>query len=88
MAEKTPTGFMFKNRPPIGIMPRYIWVEKRVDELKKCILRYKAAELEIKPAWIRELMEHIVYLEREGIAINTNGSAYLESIRIAAKEGK
>lgn len=75
-------------KPPIGIMPKYIWVEKRVDELKKSILRYKAAELEIEPAWIRELMDHIVYLEKEGIVINTNRSAYLESIRIAAKAGK
>ena len=76
--------YTFKNRPPIGIMPQYIWVEKRAEELQQCILRYSAAGLELNPECITELMEHLRYLKSKNIEVNTHGSTILKGIRNGA----
>lgn len=45
---------MKANRPPIGIMPRWIWEEKRFYELREAIARYYDAGCRIPPEWIEE----------------------------------
>lgn len=30
----------FNDKPPLGIMPRYIWLEKRITDLLQTMLRY------------------------------------------------
>lgn len=46
-------------RPPLGIIPRYIWDEKRLSELSAAIVRYLEAGYEIHPDWIEEYDELI-----------------------------
>lgn len=41
-------------RPPIGIMPRYIWEEKRIDDIREAINRYSEKALPIPSQWIEE----------------------------------
>jgi hypothetical protein len=41
-------------KPPIGIIPRYIWELKRIKELKSAIRRFIAAGKEIPIEWINE----------------------------------
>lgn len=47
---------------PVGIMPRYIWVEHRVAELRATIARYFVAAEEPLPEWHEELEEHEAWL--------------------------
>lgn len=42
-------------KPPIGIMPRYIWIAQRVEDLKAAIQRYTNAGQEVPAAWQHEL---------------------------------
>lgn len=46
-------------RPPIGIMPEYIWVEQRVKELYEAIVRSNYSNCE---AWIEEWNRHVSWL--------------------------
>jgi hypothetical protein len=50
--------------PPLGVMPRSIWLEKQVTQaartqrladIKAAILRYREAGLDAKPEWKAEL---------------------------------
>lgn len=52
------------NKPPLGVMPRSIWLEKQVTrtaremrlaDLRAAILRYREAGLDAKPEWKAEL---------------------------------
>lgn len=47
-------------RPPIGIMPRYIWEEKRLSELISAINRYVDNCMPVPMEWIEEYNELIV----------------------------
>ena len=40
--------------PPIGIIPKYIHNEKRLDDLRAAIARYFEAGLKIPVEWIEE----------------------------------
>jgi hypothetical protein len=56
-----------KELHPIGIMPEFIWVEHRVQELSQAILRYLNANLEVPNEWYEERNKHIKWLkERHG----------------------
>jgi hypothetical protein len=44
---------------PIGIMPKYIWDDKRFHELCLAITRYYSEGLEIPIEWIEEYNEYI-----------------------------
>jgi malonyl CoA-acyl carrier protein transacylase len=44
-------------KPPIGIMPRYVWDEKRAMELLAAIRRYVDAGLMPKKEWVHELCD-------------------------------
>lgn len=41
-------------RPPLGVMPHWIWVEKRINELGRAIAEYVTEGLEINPEWVTE----------------------------------
>lgn len=41
-------------KPPLGIEPNYIWVERRKMDLKEAIKRYADAEMEIPSEWLEE----------------------------------
>lgn len=44
-------------KPPIGIMPRYVWDKKRRDELSEAMQRYIEASKSIPQEWIDEYNE-------------------------------
>ena len=44
-------------KPPLGLMPRKLWDEKRANEIKAAINRYTKAGLEIPTAWVEEYFE-------------------------------
>lgn len=44
---------------PIGIIPKYIWDDKRFHELCEAITRYYSKGLEIPIEWIEEYNEYI-----------------------------
>ena len=46
-------GIMIK-RPPLGVMPLYIWNKKRVLEIAEAITRYAEAFQQIPQEWIDE----------------------------------
>ncbi len=55
------------NKPRTGIMPRYIWDYKRLNNLLDAINRYIEANLEIPLEWIEEYNELIIrYEAKEG----------------------
>ena len=41
-------------KPPIGVMPKRLWVESRKEELKGAINRYLEAGFEIPKEWVDE----------------------------------
>jgi hypothetical protein len=45
-------------KPPLGVMPKKICQEKRYNDLKEAIRRYKDAGLEVPKEWIEE-SEHL-----------------------------
>ena len=44
-------------KPPLGLMPRKLWEEKRANEIKAAINRYTKEGLEIPTAWVEEYFE-------------------------------
>lgn len=50
-----------KAKPPLGVMPRYLWLESRRDDLYAAIFRYREAMLQVSTEWLFEL----AHLERE-----------------------
>ena len=41
-------------KPPIGLVPRYIWLSRRLYEIKCAIERYTLCNYEIPIEWIKE----------------------------------
>ena len=41
-------------RPPLGLMPKYIWQEQRLQDIKEAITRYVSAGKEIPNEWLDE----------------------------------
>lgn len=46
--------------PPLGIMPRHIWVEKRLNDIESAIKRYIEAEMPIPFDWVKEYIELVL----------------------------
>lgn len=44
-------------KPPIGLMPRFVWEERRLVNIVAAMVRYENAGLEIKSEWIEEYEE-------------------------------
>lgn len=42
-------------RPPIGIIPKYLWIEQRKSELMSAIDRYMKAGIKVPIEWLEEL---------------------------------
>lgn len=55
------------NRPPQGIMPKYIWDERRRDEIKEAIVRFIEVNRTIPVKWIEEYNELIDGTRMDGI---------------------
>jgi hypothetical protein len=62
-------------KPPLGIVPHFLWIEQRIDEIIKAMDRYREAKKEIPREWYIELAQ----LENEKhsknpmyLTINTN----------------
>ena len=49
--------------PPLGIMPNYIWVERRLGELIDAIKRYSDENIPIPTEWFEECLEHQLFLQ-------------------------
>lgn len=47
-------GMYEHSRPPLGVMPKYIWDEKRMNHLKEAIDRYILANQNVPAEWISE----------------------------------
>jgi len=52
-------------RPPIGIMPKALWVEDRVDDILEAMERYRRGKYIIPAEWAEELAEHLKAMERD-----------------------
>ena len=50
-------------KPPLGVMPKYIWDKKRLSDLASAIQRYIDAEKAIPKEWVGEYNELISALE-------------------------
>lgn len=61
LAKKT-APFVAEPKPPLGIIPRQLWLEKRIIEVSACIGRYSGhtAYLEDIPGLCAELEDLIV----------------------------
>ena len=46
---------MIAVKPPLGIMPHDIWIEKRIQDLLEAMRRYSEANMVIPIEWIDEL---------------------------------
>ena len=53
-----------KAKPPIGIEPKRIWQEKRLQELLKAIQRYKDAMIAVPHEWNEEALNLFVELTK------------------------
>jgi hypothetical protein len=51
-------------QPPLGIMPRRIWLEKRFQELLAVIKRYQDAGLKPETEWLEEALDLYVELTK------------------------
>lgn len=47
-------------KPPLGLTPKYLWDEKRLNELQRVIADYYNANLQINVDWIEEYNELII----------------------------
>ena len=45
-------------KPPLGIEPEVVWVERRVAELGEAINRYINAGIEVPAYWVEEYNRH------------------------------
>jgi len=46
-----------KTKPPLGVMPRYIWLEQRIKDLMAATFRYQEAGFVAPSDWSREIDE-------------------------------
>lgn len=46
-----------KNKPPLGVMPRHVHEQLRIQDLTRAIQRYAMACRHIPNEWIEELKE-------------------------------
>jgi|688.fasta_scaffold380320_2 hypothetical protein len=53
------------DKPPIGIDPKIVWLEKRRDDLYEAINRYKRASLDPNIEWLEELIKLEIKIKRE-----------------------
>lgn len=44
-------------KPPLGILPRWLWLEQRIIALTEAMQRYADAGQPVPPDWVKELRE-------------------------------
>lgn len=44
-------------KPPLGLMPRSVWLENRRDDIYDAIARYRAAGKDVSRDWLNELLD-------------------------------
>lgn len=49
-------------KPPIGVMPEWLWREQRMNELQKAIDRYDFAGMARNKEWVKEYSDHREWL--------------------------
>lgn len=49
--------------PPLGAIPRYLWVEARLAELEAAIDRYITAHQPFPEEWATERNDHLAWLQ-------------------------
>ena len=47
------------NKPPLGLIPRNIWMLQRLKDINSAITRYIESDMDIPVLWIRERSELI-----------------------------
>lgn len=47
----------YEEKPPLGVMPKYIWNRKRLSELKRAIQEYTQKNLMVPIEWVEEYNE-------------------------------
>jgi hypothetical protein len=45
------------SKPPLGLMPRQMWLENRRDDIYDAIARYRAAGKDVSRDWLNELLD-------------------------------
>ena len=58
---------MSNSKPPIGLFPYRLWVERRAQQISAAIERYTSAGHSVPPEWLHELMHHGRYPDIESI---------------------
>jgi hypothetical protein len=51
-------------KPPLGVVPRKLWLEGRLKELKRTILSYTHSGYSVKIEWVEERNEILAELNR------------------------
>lgn len=52
-------------KPPLGVIPRWLWLERRYNDIHAAILRYEAAGFDIPANWREERRGLATDLQRE-----------------------
>jgi hypothetical protein len=52
-----PTEFPDAKKPPLGLIPKWLWLEKRKADVESAIKRYSDAKMNIPSSWVNELKE-------------------------------
>lgn len=52
-------------KPPIGVMPKWLWDRNRRHDLLEAILRYENADMPIPNDWVDELFELYELIRQE-----------------------
>ena len=50
-------------KPPLGIMPYQIWLEQRLEDLKRCILGHMQDDFPVEKYWVDEYNKLIKELD-------------------------
>ena len=51
-------------KPPLGIMPEWLWISQRRSDLKEAIVRYLDADKTIPAEWVEEHKRHCEWLNK------------------------
>ena len=55
--------FSQRNKPPLGLVPKDIYINTRVNAILEAIERYKVAGKDVPKEWLEELSELVTGLE-------------------------
>lgn len=51
-------GFVPEPKPPLGLIPHRVWVQRRILDILQAMSRYLEADQKIPQEWIDELRDH------------------------------